>query len=150
VKGFILPKLEAFMLEDKNTEFEGGNLNFGISDDERVVGIDNADAEILRMANSFRDSLSPDPLGQFSAAPIVMDGKTVIEFTIERGDMLPYCFKEYGLVPKGVFVRLGNKTVSTSRDHIKQMIRDNDKEKFVAGISLNQSLTFEYAGGGFS
>ncbi len=151
------------MLEDANTEFkdeysakinktllaflntDGGRLYLGISDDGRVVGIDNPDEEMLRVTHSFRDSVTPDPTAFITAEPIIRDGKSIVEFAVERGHAVPYCFKEYGLTPKGVYVRVGSESVPASNEHIKQLIRENDGEKFVDALSLNQDLTFEYA-----
>jgi ATP-dependent DNA helicase RecG len=84
------------MFENINTEFksehsikvnktllafintDGGRLYLGISDDGRVVGIDNPDEEMLRVTHGFRDSVSPDPTAFLSATPIIRDRKTVI------------------------------------------------------------------------
>jgi ATP-dependent DNA helicase RecG len=142
-KGAYSTKVNKVLLSFLNTD--GGRLYLGISDDGRVEGITDPDAEMLRVTHSFRDSVTPDPTAFMTAAPTVRDGKNVIEFAVERGLALPYCFKEYGLVPKGVYVRVGSESVPASREHIKQMIRDNDGEKFVDALSLNQNLTFDYA-----
>jgi ATP-dependent DNA helicase RecG len=124
---------------------DGGRLYLGVADDGRVVGIDDPDAEMLRVTHSFRDSVSPDPTAFLSATPVEREGRVVIEFTVEQGLAVPYCFKEFGLVPKGVYVRVGSESVPASREHIRRMIRDNDGEKYVDALSLNQNLTFDYA-----
>jgi ATP-dependent DNA helicase RecG len=151
------------MIEDTRTEFksvyndkvnkvllsflntDGGTLYIGIADDGNIIGVDSADELLLKTVNSFRDSVTPDPTGYFNAVPVQRDGKTIIEISVERGPALPYCFKAHGLVPRGVYVRVGSESVSASREHIKQMILENDGEKFVEALSLNQNLTFEYA-----
>jgi ATP-dependent DNA helicase RecG len=47
-------------------------------------------------------------------------------------------------VPQGVYVRVGNESVHASREHIRQLIRENDSEKFIESLSLEQKLTFDY------
>jgi ATP-dependent DNA helicase RecG len=136
-------KVNKVLLSFLNTE--GGTLYIGIENDGAAYGVDDADALMLKAMNSFRDSVLPDPSGYISIAPVGRDDKTIIEITIERGAMIPYCFKAYGLVPQGVYVRIGNESVSASREHIRQLIRENDSEKFIESLSIEQNLTFDYA-----
>ncbi|MCL2055070.1 MAG: putative DNA binding domain-containing protein [Oscillospiraceae bacterium] len=136
-------KVNKVLLSFLNTE--GGTLYIGIENDGSVYGVDDADGLMLKTMNSLRDSVLPDPSGYISIAPVERDGKTIIEVMVERGAMLPYCFKTYGLVPQGVYVRIGSESVSASREHIRQLIRENDSEKFIVSLSLEQDLTFDYA-----
>lgn len=136
-------KVNKVLLSFLNTE--GGTLYIGIADDGTVYGVDDTDGVMLKTMNSLRDSVAPDPSGYVSISPIRRDGKTVIEVTVERGTMIPYCFKTYGLVPQGVYVRTGSESVSASREHIRQLIRENDSEKFIEALSLEQNLSFDYA-----
>ena len=136
-------RVNKVLLSFLNTE--GGTLYIGIENDGTVYGVDYADGLMLKTMNSLRDSVLPDPSGYISIAPATRDGKTIIEVTVERGAMIPYCFKAYGLVPQGVYVRMGNESVSASREHIRQLIRENDSEKFIESLSLEQNLSFDYA-----
>jgi len=45
----------------------------------------------------------------------------------------------------GVYVRVANNTVMATREHIRQMIKDNGTGQFIAELSIEQNLTFEYA-----
>jgi len=42
-------------------------------------------------------------------------------------------------------VRVGSESVSASRKHIRQLIRENDSEKFIESLPLEQNLSFDYA-----
>jgi ATP-dependent DNA helicase RecG len=141
-------KVNKVLLSFLNTE--GGTLYIGIMDDGSVYGVDDVDGTMLKTMNSFRDSVLPDPSAYISIAPIERDGKSVIEVTVERGSMIPYCFKAYGLVPQGVYVRMGNESVAASREHIRKLIRENDSEKFIEALSIEQNLSFDYAIKAFS
>jgi len=58
---------------------------------------------------------------------------------------IPYCFAKYGLVPEGVWIRIGSSSVKATREHIRQMIKDNGMGQFISELSIKQDLTFEYA-----
>jgi len=133
------------MLGFLNTE--GGTLYLGLSDDGSVYGIEgNIDQEARKISTSFRDSVTPDPSGYFSVEPEKKNEKFIIKITVERGSAIPYCFSRYGLVPQGVYVRVGSNTVMATREHIRQMIKDNGIGQFTTELSIEQNLTFEYAG----
>jgi len=132
------------MLAFLNTE--GGTLYIGIADDSSVYGVDgDVDLEARRIATGFRDSVSPDPSGYFNAEPIMRDGKYVIIVTVERGPSVPYSYTAHGLVPQGVYYRVGSSTVMATREHIRQMIKDSGAGRFIEELSQEQNLTFDYA-----
>ncbi len=132
------------MLAFLNTE--GGTLYIGISDDGTIYGVEgDVDFEARKVATSFRDAVTPDPSGYFKVEPEMRDGKSVIVATVERGSAVPYCYASYGLVPQGVYVRVGSNTVTAAREHIRQMIKDNGTGQFIVELSIDQGLTFEYA-----
>jgi len=138
-------KVKNTMLAFLNTD--GGVLYLGMSDDGSVYGISgDIDTETRRVSTSFRDSITPDPSGYFNAEPEIKDGKYIIKITVERGSAIPYCLSSHGLVPQGVYVRVGSNTVTATREHIRQMIKDNGAGHFISELSIEQSLTFDYAG----
>ena len=98
-----------------------------------------------RIATSFRDSVTPDPTGFFKVEHEQREGKYIIVVTVERGTSIPYCYLSDGLVPQGVYVRVGSNTVMATREHIRKLIKDNSAEQFLDGLSFEQNLTFEYA-----
>jgi len=151
------------MIENRETEFkrevndkvnktllaflntDGGVLFVGINDDGAVYGVENVDSTMLQISSSFRDSVIPDPTPHFKVDPIEREGKNLIQITVERGAMIPYCFKAEGLVPKGVYVRVAASSVQATREHIKQMIRESSGDVFIEELSVVQNLTFDYA-----
>lgn len=142
-------KVNKTMLAFLNTE--GGTLYLGMGDDSSVYGLDgDMDEWYRRLVTSFRDSVEPDPTAYFTAEPKQKDGKWYLEITVERGMAIPYCFAKYGLVPEGVWIRIGSNTVMATREHIRQMIKDNGMGQFISELSIEQNLTFEYAGKIFS
>jgi len=137
-------KVNNTMLAFLNTE--GGTLYLGLSDDGTVYGVKgDIDLETRKIVSSFRDSVTPDPSGYFNAEPENRDGKYIIKITVEQGSAIPYCFSKYGLVPQGVYVRVGSNTVMATREHIRRMIKDNGAGQFISELSIEQNLTFDYA-----
>ena len=137
-------KAQNTMLAFLNTD--GGTLYIGIENDGAVYGVGgNIDVIMQGIVSSFRDSVTPDPSGYFKVEPEVRDGKYIIVATVERGSAIPYCYAKYGLVPQGVYVRVANNTVTATREHIRQMIKDNGTGQFIAELSIEQDLTFKYA-----
>ena len=126
---------------------EGGTLYLGLSDDGTVYGIDrkNIDLELRRISASLRDSITPDPSAYFKAEPEKRESKYIIKISVERGGAIPYCYARQGLVPHGVYVRVGSSTVMASHEHIRQMIKDNGPGQYITELSVEQNLTFEYA-----
>jgi len=100
---------------------------------------------IVTFTISFRDAVTPDPSGYFKVEPEMREGKYIIVVTVERGTAIPYCYAAYGLVPQGVYVRVGSNTVMATREHIRQMIKDNGTGQFISELSIEQELTFESA-----
>ena len=142
-------KVNLAMLAFLNTE--GGELYLGLSDDGTVYGITgDIDLEARKVTASFRDSVTPDPSGYFKVEPEKRDDKYILKITVERGGAIPYCFSKYGLVPQGVYVRVGSSTVTATREHIRRMIKDNGVGQFITELSIEQDLTFEYAARIFS
>ena len=137
-------KAKNTMLAFLNTD--GGTLYIGVENDGSVYGVDgDIDLEMRRIAASFRDSITPDPTGSFKVEPEKREDKYIIVVTVERGTAIPYCYLAYGLVPQGVFVRVGSSTVMATREHIRKLIKDHSAEQFLNSLSFEQSLTFEYA-----
>jgi len=137
-------KAQDTMLAFLNTD--GGTLYIGIDNEGAVYGVDgNVDELMLSIATSFRDSLKPDPSGYFKVEPEEREGKTIITVTVERGSSIPYCYAAYGLVPKGVYVRISGSTHMATHEHIRQMIKDNGTGQFLTELSIEQNLTFDYA-----
>jgi len=137
-------KAKNTMLAFLNTD--GGCLYLGVDDDGSVYGIDgDIDLETRKITTSFRDTITSDPSGYFNVEAEKREGKYIILVTVERGSAIPYCYSAYGLVPQGVYVRIGSNTVMATREHIRQMIKDNGTGQFISELSIDQNLTFEYA-----
>ena len=121
----------------------GGKIYIGIADDGEVVGLISPDSVSRQVASCIRDSIKPDITRFFDVHTEEIEGKKIVVATIERGISLPYYLAEHGLKPSGVYIRVGSASVPATEDHIRQMIKTSDGDKYIAARCLNQELTFE-------
>lgn len=129
---------------------EGGRVYIGVEDDGSALGIDDLDGELLRLTEKMRANIRPDILMMTSVDVEHFDGRDVIVVTVQKGTKRPYYLTSKGLRPEGVYVRSGAESVPSSDTAILQMIRESDGDSFEARESLNQNLTFNYAGREFA
>lgn len=120
----------------------GGIIYVGINDDGSVQGVENEDKEMLRISSSIRQSIKPDILPFVSFASEIIEDKTVIKLTVQRGTARPYYIARKGLTPAGVYVRLGTESVQASDEAIFKMRQEASGERFEQVRSFNQRLTF--------
>lgn len=86
---------------------EGGMLYVGVGDNGEVIGVDNVDEEMLKIANMVRDAVKPDITMFLHYERIEQDGKQIIAVNVQRGTNRPYYLAAKGLRPEGVYVRQG-------------------------------------------
>ncbi|MBD5084809.1 MAG: ATP-binding protein, partial [Clostridiales bacterium] len=123
----------------------GGTLYIGISDDGTVVGVEDADAIMLRLNNMVRDSIKPDVTMFARYEALEIDGKKVVAATVQKGTDRPYYLAAKGLKPSGVYVRNGTSTDPSTDTAIRKMIKETDGDSFEEMRSLEQELTFSAA-----
>lgn len=122
---------------------EGGVLYVGIRKDGTVVGVENPDDVMLKIAGSLRDSICPDVMPFVKICAVQKEEKTVIEVTVEVGTNRPYYLQEKGLKPTGVYVRKGSSSQPLSDEGIRKMILEVSGVSYECCRSMNQNLTFE-------
>ena len=116
-----------------------------IDDYGNVIGVDDIDNEMLRISNMLNDSIEPSISELVEIEPVEHEGKIIILVSVEVGDDQPYYLKSKGLVPAGVFTRLGPATVPVDRRGIRKMIRHADGISFEREHCKEQELTFKDA-----
>lgn len=124
---------------------DGGTVYIGVADDGSIAGVEDAGGTMLRMSNAIRDSIKPDVTLFVDYRQELVEGKTVLKVSVQKGTSCPYYLAGKGIRPEGVYVRQGASSVPATETAILRMIRDTDGEKYEDVRSLNQELTFEYA-----
>lgn len=97
---------------------EGGTLVFGISDDNRVVGLDDAERDAERISEEVKTKLDPVPAVnlEFKEA----DGKRLVLLHVYKGQETPYYY--VGDKQRLAYVRVGNESVVADRLQLKSLV----------------------------
>jgi len=122
----------------------GGELHLGIDPDGSVYGIDNYDEVIRGFSDRIKNNISPSVLGLFSVSPKMgSNGKIYLIVKIASGSEKPYYLKEFGMSPKGCFMRLGTQTIQMPQSAIDTLYARRSLHTLRNTTSPNQSLKFE-------
>lgn len=150
-----------FKYEDQSTEFkqeyvtdikkevlgfinsDGGTIYVGIRKDGEIIGINDPDGTMLKIANSLKDTLVPDVMSFIKINSLTVENKIIIEIQVSTGTNRPYYLKEKGLKPSGVYIRKGTSTQPMSEEAIKEMIIQSNGRSFEDCRSIEQNLTFK-------
>lgn len=150
-----------FKYEDQNTEFkqeyvtdikkevlgfinsDGGTIYVGIRKDGEIIGMNDPDGTMLKIANSLKDTLVPDVMSFIKINSLTIENKIIIEIQVSTGTNRPYYLKEKGLKPSGVYIRKGTSTQPMSEEAIKEMIIQSNGRSFEDCRSIEQNLTFK-------
>lgn len=97
---------------------EGGMLLFGISDDDRVVGIEDAEGDSERISEEIKTKLDPVPSVNLSIKEV--EGKKLIVLQVYPGQETPYYY--IGDKQRLAFVRVGNVSVTADRVQLKTLV----------------------------
>ena len=124
----------------------GGEIYIGVANDGTVVGVDNIEKEMERISSMIHDGIHPDLVPFTSVEAVTMEKKQLIHVTVFRGGKPPYHLTDKGLKPSGVYVRHGITSIPASQEMIREMIRQSDGITYDKVRSMNQELTFRYAG----
>ena len=124
---------------------DGGTLYIGVNDDGEVYGVDNVDGTMLRVTNAIRDAVRPDITMFVECRNDVMDEKSIVCVTVQRGTARPYYLRGKGIRPEGVYVRQGASTVPATDAAILNMIKETSDDSYETARSLDQNLTFNKA-----
>lgn len=122
---------------------DGGILYIGMNDDGTVCGVDNVDDTMLRVTNAVRDAVRPDITMFVECRNDVMDEKSIVCVTVQRGTARPYYLQGKGIRPEGVYVRQGASTVPATDAVILDMIKETSGDRYETARSLDQNLTFD-------
>lgn len=97
---------------------EGGTLIFGISDDNQVVGLTDAESDAEKISEEIKSKLDPVPVVclEFKEA----DGKNLVLLHVYSGQETPYYY--IGDKQRLAFVRVGNESVVANRIQLKSLV----------------------------
>ena len=150
------------MQEDPHTEFkekvseriaraavafsntEGGTIYVGITDEGKVVGVEDTDDTSIRCAQILNDNVRPDITMTSSISQTKIGGKDTVRIDVSEGPEKPYYLREKGLKAEGVYIRRGTTNLPVSEETLKVMLHRPRSRSYESTISLRQDLTFDF------
>ena len=124
---------------------EGGNILVGVDDNGNTVGLDDPDATARKCVQILRDQIRPDVSSTTSVDVIKIDGKDIVNITVQEGPYKPYYLREKGLRAEGVYIRRGPSSIQVTETQFNDMIRKVKSKSYESIRSLRQDLSFTYA-----
>ena len=97
---------------------EGGTLIFGISDDDQIIGLADAESDAEKISEEIKTKLDPVPVVNLEYKEI--DGKRLILLHVYAGQETPYYY--IGDKQRLAFVRIGNESVTADRIQLKALV----------------------------
>lgn len=97
---------------------EGGILIFGISDDDQVLGLVDAESDAEKISEEIKSKLDPIPAVKLELKD--MDGKKLVLLHVYPGQETPYYY--IGDKQCLAFVRVGNESVVADRIQLKSLV----------------------------
>jgi len=123
----------------------GGTLYIGIANNGDVVGLANADTDMININNMLRDSIKPDVTLFVQSNIEQMNERDIIRLNVQSGTERPYYLVGKGIRPEGVYVRHGAASVPATDTAIRKMIRETDGDSYEKLRSVEQKLSFDSA-----
>jgi predicted HTH transcriptional regulator len=121
---------------------EGGLIYVGVDDNGDVIGINNADAIQLAVVDRIKNNILPTTLGLFDVVTEGYDSDKVLKVVVSSGGEKPYYLREFGMSPKGCYVRVGASSQPMTTQLIDRMYARRNKLTLVNMPSPDQHLSF--------
>ena len=115
---------------------EGGTLIFGISDDNEIIGLTNAEEDAEFISEAIKTKLDPIPTIDLKFKEL--NGKKLIFLYVNEGQETPYYY--IGDKQRLAYIRIGNESVVADRIQLKQLVMKGSGRTY---DSLPSSYKFE-------
>ena len=115
---------------------EGGTLIFGISDDNEIIGLTNAEEDAEFISEAIKTKLDPIPTIDLKFKE--PNGKKLIFLYVNEGQETPYYY--IGDKQRLAYIRIGNESVVADRIQLKQLVMKGSGRTY---DSLPSSYKFE-------
>ena len=97
---------------------KGGTLIFGISDDDQVVGLTDAEGDAEKISEEIKTKL--DPIPAINLEFVKVEGKNLVLLHVHKGQETPYYY--IGDKQRLAFIRVGNESVVADRLQLKSLV----------------------------
>ena len=96
----------------------GGRLYFGISNDDEIVGLEDASGTAEQISEIVKTRL--DPIPDINLSIEYVDGKQIVILAVAPGSMTPYYYSGDGQLT--AFVRIGNESVPATSEKLRELV----------------------------
>ena len=96
-----------------------GTIYLGVEDDGTILGIDNLDKTMLKIADIITNNINPNPQELVEVSAKMDESKWIIEVKVKKGISL-YYIKSKGRSANGCFVRIGTSCRSMTEEQIEK------------------------------
>ena len=104
----------------------GGFLVFGISNDDKIIGLDDATKDAEKISEIIKTRL--DPVPEFTVEFHKEDNKDLILLHIFKGEETPYYYSGDGSLE--AYVRMGNESVKATSIELKRLVMRGKNSTF--------------------
>ena len=115
---------------------EGGTLIFGISDNNEIIGLTNAEEDAEFISEAIKTKLDPIPTIDLKFKEL--NGEKLIFLYVNEGQETPYYY--IGDKQRLAYIRIGNESVVADRIQLKQLVMKGSGRTY---DSLPSSYKFE-------
>jgi predicted HTH transcriptional regulator len=122
---------------------EGGVIYLGIDKSGKVLGLDNSDADQLKIKDRLKNNIQPSCLGLFDVIHENREGKAIIKIMVAGGLEKPYYLKKYGMSERGCFIRIGSASEPMPGEMIESLYSKRVRNTIGKMESPRHDLTFE-------
>jgi len=122
---------------------EGGIIYIGIDKEGKIVGVQDADGDQLKIKDRLKNNIRPSALGLFDIVSEERDGKEILKIIVASGSEKPYHLKKYGMSEKGCFIRLGSAAEPMSQKQIEELFASRTRNSIGKIKAHRQDLNFE-------
>lgn len=109
----------------------GGMLLFGVNNDGKPVGLENAQGDAEAISRLIRERITPLP--QFVLTPLRENDKDILALSVSSGRTTPYYYKADG--GREVYIRVGNESIIAPDYVLNELILKGTNRSFDALIS---------------
>ena len=104
-----------------------GTIYIGIDDHGNIVGVEQVDKIMKKIADIISDSILPNAQEFIHYSAIYEEGKIIIKVDVKKGNSL-YYIKKYGRSSAGCFIRIGTTSRGMSEEQIEKGFIRNVKK----------------------
>ena len=120
----------------------GGTLIFGVTNDDQIVGLTNAEHDAEVISEQIKTRL--DPIPEFHISFIKTDNnKILILLNISGGEETPYYYAADGVME--AFVRFGNESVKANATELKRLVLRGKNSSFDALSTTYQMSDYSFS-----